>query len=125
MSFEAAGYTPAQFSTQGSVVLDGTGAGTVTLQATGKRWMITSANVLASTRVLEARCRVYLGTIMPLNVIDGTYSGSSGDTSDTVYYLEQGQSVSYQWTGGDVGATATVKISGMQLVVDRGFRAVR
>jgi hypothetical protein len=114
----------ARFSTNSNVTLDVNGYGAIRLAPAGQKWQITSTNVLCSTRVAEARCRVYIGQVSDSNVIDGTYSGSSGDTSDTVYYLNDGEAMWVEWSGGDPGAIATVKINGWTSVPNRGFRAV-
>jgi len=113
-----------------SVVLDSNGNGQIRMAPLDKKWQIDSSNVLCSLLpgqtmpVKEALCRVYVGQVAALNQVDGTYSGSSGDTSDTVMYLTQGQAVFFVWTGGDVGVTATVQIGFWQSVPAGGFRAV-
>ncbi len=114
----------ARFTKSDSVTLDANGTGVVRMAPAGQKWQITLTNVLCSTRVAEARCRVFIGQVSDINCIDGTYSGSSGDTSDSVFYLEDGEAMFVQWEGGDVGATATVKITGWTSVPERGFRAV-
>lgn len=121
--------TQALLSVGGQVVLvdDGTGltgTGIVRLAPTGEQWEIHNTNVLCSTRTNESLCRVYRDQIGDIYVIDGTYSGSSGDTSDTVIQLTDGQPLYYVWTGGDIGATATVRVTGFKSPPTGGFRAV-
>jgi hypothetical protein len=113
-----------RFSQQSQVVLDANGYGLIRLAPTGQKWEVTSTNVLCSSRVLESRCRIYLDQVGDAYAIDGTYSGSSGDTSDTVHYLTDGQPMFIEWSGGDVGATASVRIIGWASVMGMGFRAV-
>ena len=109
---------------RGTVVLNGTGYGYVRLSPQGEKWEIRRTFVQCSTRTNEARCVVYGQQIGEQYALDGTYSGSSGDTSDTVIYLEDGQPLFVEWSGGDAGATAVVTISGWRSVPDGGFRAV-
>lgn len=47
----------------------------------------------------------------PSSMIDGSYSGDQ-DTSDTAYSLSFGQTVIGVWSGGDIGAIATLTLSG-------------
>lgn len=112
----------------GQVVLDSNGYGFVRLAPAGQKWQITRTNVMASIPgvpiILQAKAVVYLGQISPVNVTDGSYAGSSGDTSDTQIFLNDGQPIFVEWTGGDPGATATVVINGWTSVPGRGFRAV-
>lgn len=122
----------ARFALQQSVVLDGSGNGTIRFAPTDKKWQLTNYSVKCTllagqTRpVNEAQCNVYIGAISDLNRIDGTYSGSSGDVSNENVYLEQAQAIFFVFTGGDATTTATAKITGWQEVqTGRGFRAIR
>ena len=113
-----------RFSMQQQITLDANGYGYIRLAPAGKKWQITSINVLCSTHVLEARARIYVDQIGDAYAIDGTYSGSSGDTSDTVFYLTDGQPMYVEWSGGDVGTIASVRVLGWASVMNMGFRAV-
>lgn len=113
-----------RFNTQGNVTLDANGDGTLRFAPTGEKWEVDRVHVRCSSRVSEAQCRIYLAQQRPDTVIDGTYSGSSGDTTDTRIYLEDGQPMFIEWTGGDPGATATATVSGWKSTPAGGFRAV-
>lgn len=108
----------------GSITLDGSGNGTVRLAPAGEKWEVRRTRVECSTSTTEAVVRLYRNQVAPRYVIDGTESGSTGDTSDTVYFLEDGVGVIVEWTGGDPGATATVTLSGWRSNPIGGFRAV-
>lgn len=120
--------TASRFNTQGSTVLATVvgvaGYGAIRFSPSGEKWEITRTHVRCSTSVSEAECRIYFGQIRPDTVLDGTYSGSSGDTTDTPIYLEDGQAIFIVWSGGDDGATAFVTLSGWKSTPDGGFRAV-
>lgn len=116
--------TATRLDTNGSVTLDALGNGNVRLAPRGEKWEINRIFVACSTRNKEAQCRIYINHIAPLNSIDGTYSGSSGDTSDTQHYLEDGQALYVAWTGGDPNAVATVTVSGWRSDPEGGFRVI-
>lgn len=107
-----------------TVPLNANGYGYVRIGPSGEKWEITHMHVEVSSRVSEAVCKVYRGQIASNRVVEGTYSGSTGDTSDTKHYLEDGSGLFIEWTGGDANATATVTVSGWKSVPDGGFRAV-
>lgn len=121
----------ARFTLQESVVLDGSGNGQIRMAPTDKKWSITNYAVKCTLLpgetfpVSEAQCNVYIGSVSDVNRIEGTFSGSSGDQSDTRVDLEQGHGIFFVWTGGDAGTTATAKIIGYQSVpAGRGFRSL-
>lgn len=107
-----------------SVVLDANGNGRVRFQASGQKIQIISTRVSVSTNVKEAIATIYKGNIGATYQIEGSLAGSSGDTSDTNFYLNDGESIYIVWIGGDVGATATATVSGWASVPGRGFRAI-
>lgn len=108
-----------------SAIVDATNTATIRVAPAAEDWQIDYTNVLCSTRVLEARCRIYTPQIGDLYAVDGTYSGSSGDTSDTQHILYDGTPMFIQWTGADIGSTVTVTLNGWKTVGDGGFRAIR
>lgn len=113
-----------RFTTQGNVTLDASGNGQIEFRPAGHKWEIDSLTVTVSSRTLEARARVYAGYVGDNYYLDGTYSGSSGDTSDTRHYLHDGEALIVRWEGGDVGATATCVIRGWESTNQGGFLAV-
>jgi hypothetical protein len=80
--------------------------------------MVSVVSVSVSTNVLEAQCKVYIGTgVGQATFVDGTLSGSSGDSTDRVAHaLYPGQIIFAVWTGGDIGSTATVNVVGTRQV---------
>ena len=104
-----------------SVKLDASGNGTVKVGPIGHRetWFPETASASASSAVLEAACRIYVGPSPTASYFrDGTLSGSTGDSTDRV----SGTTVSLPWSvwavwsGGDVGAIATLNVSGTKTV---------
>jgi hypothetical protein len=102
-----------RFNRSASVVLDAAGDGELQIQPPGMDWEIISTVVSTSTRVLEPECRLTKNGTDDGAMVDGTYAGS-WDVSDTVIPLQAGDVLYVAWTGGDVGATATVRVSGWQ-----------
>lgn len=99
------------------VKLDGSGNGTVKLgpRSHGETWHPEVASVKVSTATAEAACKIYLGhTATDDNFLDGTFSGSSGDSTDRVSGnpLWLGNYIFAVWSGGDAGATATLSVIG-------------
>jgi hypothetical protein len=98
----------------------GTGTGTASIRPTGfgEVWQNITVSVHCSTNVSEATCRIYVGGAASSQFFaDGTTWGSTGDSSDNMPpTVPGGQSVFAQWTGGDVGATAYLVITGTRQV---------
>lgn len=103
-----------------SVTLDGSGDGTVRMVPSGGSltWLPSSVSVSASSNVNEASCKIYIGpSASPQYFVDGTLSGSTGDSTGRVsgYSVDtHGNSLWAVWSGGDAGATATMSVSGTQ-----------
>jgi len=104
-------------------VVDGTGTATVRFAPTGENWEVNRLTVKVSTRVLEAKAAYYLTAIGDSYLQEETYSGSSGDTTDTSLFLVDGDALYVQWTGADIGAIATATLRGWRSVPVGGFRA--
>jgi hypothetical protein len=104
----------------GSVVLDGSGNGTVQITPIGpnEHWLPTTAAVKTTRPIVnEANCIIYIGQkVDDNNFVDQTLSGSSGDATGKV----TGYDVSHRtdryifavWSGGDAGARATLIVNG-------------
>lgn len=112
-----------QFQDVGNVVLDASGNGSVRLAPVGTDWYVDRVSVKCSTHVLESTCKIYLGQIQDSYFVAGTLSGSTGDASigDNLLVTD-GTALWAVWSGGDVGAIATINIFGRQSVPHRGFR---
>jgi len=104
----------------GTVVLDGSGNGTVQLTPDGPRehWQPANAAVKVSTNNALAVCRSYVGpSATDQYFVDASYDGSTGDNTDRVaghdvYRAGPYPSVWAVWSGGDPGATATLILTG-------------
>lgn len=93
------------------VTLGAGGVGTITFGPgrPGEVWTVNRISCQVSTQILEAQFKVYRGSVGIASFITGSVSGSTGDTDDGINErLNAGEYLSVQWTGGDVGATATV-----------------
>lgn len=99
------------------ITLNGSGAGTAKLGPLTARevWYPDSASVKANSNPTnEATCLIYQGpdATQP-NFRDGTFSGSSGDSTDKVSLItRKGQFIWAVWTGGDAGQQATLNVTG-------------
>ncbi len=102
----------------GYTTLDGNGNGTLKMvpDGGGTTWQPASVSVKCSTNNSEATCQVYIGpTPDDAYFVDGTLSGSSGDSTTNVagYQVDtRGNSLWAVWSGGDPGAQATMQVSG-------------
>jgi hypothetical protein len=107
--------TPQVLDEQGSVVLDASGNGTVTLQPESFRtWMVTTINVRttqATTQVPVPQCTVYLGSIGDGQIIAQTWMGNRATATGNTL-VQPSQPLIIQWTNGVAGTTATVSLYG-------------
>jgi len=93
------------------ITLDGSGNASVIFGPgrPNELWTVNRVSCGVSTKVLEAQFKLYRGNVGPGSFISGSVSGSTGDTDDGLNeVLNAGEYLTAQWTGGDVGATATV-----------------
>lgn len=103
-----------------SVTLDGSGNGTLRMvpYSGSLAWLPSVVSVSASSNNAEASCKIFIGaTATAQYFVDGTLSGSTGDSSGSVsgYQVDtHGNSLWAVWTGGDPGATATMVVSGTE-----------
>lgn len=97
------------------VTLNAQGTGVVRLSPGryGVTWFLTQASVIASSAVKEAKAQLSSFPYM----LPGSNSGSSGDTTGLDLTLTASQEISCTWTGGDVGAVATLTVSGQMNIV--------
>lgn len=106
------------------VTLSGAGAGTARIGPRNAReiWTPALASVGTSQASVtnEAQCKVYQGEAPTQDhYVDGTLSGSTGDSTDHVYGpLYTGQYVWAVWTGGDAGAPAYLNVTGTKTIGD-------
>lgn len=108
-----------QFTGSGQVKLDATGQGQCSVGPAGVDWVIRTTTVSTSTAVKKAQANTYKGGVSQANLVDGTNSGN-GDTSDTVILLQAGEQLFCQWTGGDAGAMAFLRITGLAWPAGQG-----
>lgn len=101
------------FEVSGRTVLDGTGAGQVTVYPPGNRdAVVTLQTVSTSTAVKQPTALVYKGSVASQAALaEGSYTGAN-DASDTRIMLRSGQPLTCAWSGGDVGAAAVYTIAG-------------
>ena len=99
-----------------SVQLDNTGSGKAQIGPLSalEVWHPTNVHVSVSSAINEAQCSIYVGdNTDQRNFRDGTFSGSSGDsTGDIVDVVKAGHYVIAVWTGGDALASATLTVTG-------------
>lgn len=103
-----------------SVTLDGSGNGTLKMVPYGGSltWLPTVVSVKASSATAEASCKIYIGPA-PTDqwFVDGTLSGSTGDSTDQVGGRPvdtHGNALWAVWAGGDAGAQATMTVAGTE-----------
>lgn len=96
--------------------LDAAGNGTAVLQVPAlETWHLTRVAVSATSNTSEPEARVYIGSVIPSNLLGGTYSGSL-DSSDETQDVQPGQRIYCVWSGGDPGASATLSVFGTKTV---------
>lgn len=95
-----------------SVVLDGSGDGSVTFQPDSFRtWTVTGINVetdQAPTATPVPRCRALLAG----RLIAQTWMGNGSTASGSPETVQPSQQLTVEWTGGVPGSRATVYLSG-------------
>lgn len=76
-----------------------------------EKWNIDGYSVASTSSVLVPTVRIYRGSENPSSLVEGTYSGNL-DHSDTKLTLMNGEALLAVWSGADVGAQCTFKITG-------------
>lgn len=108
----------------GSVKLDGSGNGTLRMVPFGgqETWLPSAVSVKTGQSMItnEAQCRIYVGpSASDQYFVDGTLSGSTGDSTDRVNGMQVDTHGSYLWavwTGGDAGASGVMVVTGTRQV---------
>lgn len=107
-----------------TVVLDGSGNGTIKMRPDGSReyWLpigaaVRAPNPAGGVPANEATCAIYAGPkVADPYIVESTYSGSSGDSTGRLEGHTIGRNadpyIIAVWTGGDPGATATLRVWG-------------
>ena len=112
--------TPQQqpLNENGTVTLDSDGNGTLAMKPWGGSvtWQPTLVSVSVETNTSEASCKIYIGpSATAPYFVDGTLSGSTGDSSAKVSGFgvdTHGNTLWAVWEGGDSGAVATMQVNG-------------
>lgn len=99
---------------------DASGVAAASIQVgPNQRWKVTLMNS-RTTSSTQTRCTVYRGAIGQRQ-LDFSRTGNQ-DTSPTDIELQQGETLSVQWTGGTPGAVASLDIEGkVYLAGKRGY----
>jgi hypothetical protein len=97
-----------------NVTLDSTGYGTVQIGPHGMDWKISYLAVKATPNTVEATVKVYRNVLSDYGFQELTNSGSSGDNTDTIWYLHDGEFLIVEWSLGYAGAVAVVTVKGLQ-----------
>lgn len=102
-----------------SVVLDGSGNGTVTFQPNGSNARVTNLFVKVSDVTAQAVCTIYRGQMDDVHAINVTQSGSTGAAATGVIDVQDGETLYVRWVGGTPGATATATFIGQTVPFER------
>lgn len=102
----------------GQTILDANGNGALQIgpDKFNESWQIDVVTISVSTHVIEPQFKIYRGSSTAVtSLIGGSHSGSfDSDTSFNYTLNPQGQ-LTCVWSGGDVGAVATVVFHGKQI----------
>jgi hypothetical protein len=107
------------------VTLSALGAGTAQLGPTSARetWhpaiVSVKTNQAPTAIVNEAQCKIYVGPdATDPSFVDGTLSGSTGDSSENVsgQEVDCGEYVFAVWSGGDSGAQGRLNVQGTKVI---------
>jgi len=108
--------TDVPFQDSRSVVLNGSGNGSVTFGPQRNQWQMERVSVSVSSNANEPSANIYRGTANAGTFISGTYSGSNDTDSDfRDRPMWPGEFYTCVWTDGDPGATATVSFGGYEV----------
>lgn len=96
------------------VTLDGSGTGSIRIAPSAADWVISGMSVNVSTTVNESKVLICADQPGDAYIVDSSRTGSSGDTTDTVFNVPDGHCLWVIWQDGDAGATATVNYYGTE-----------
>jgi hypothetical protein len=103
-----------------SVVLSGTGAGSVTIgpQTPGIVWYPsgTAVTVTPVSTTVISQFSLYNGNAGAANFIGGTYTGDNNSNGITGITMYTGAFLTGVWTGGNPGARATLTVIGTMTI---------
>ena len=85
----------------------------------GEEWHIDATQCLVTGSTSETRLQIFInGTT---RMVEGSYSGNQ-DNSNTAFHLRSGEKLYYLFTRGDVGADASIILTGKRIVAGkRGY----
>lgn len=101
-----------RFRYSASATVDGSGSASIRIAPSAKNWVIEYLTVRCSSKVLESLVSLYENQIGADYLIDTSFSGSSGDTTDTRIVVPDGYCIWIVWTGADIGGTVTATFTG-------------
>lgn len=93
--------------------LDASGSGAIELKPTshGETWLVTSASIKVSSNTVEPEFNLYSNGVF----IDGTFDGSLNATG-LYEILATNQPMRGEWSGGDSGAIAQLRLGGWRFL---------
>jgi hypothetical protein len=107
-----------QLDAFGSVVLDASGNGVVTMQPDAwQTWTVTSINVRTDQGITATpvpQCTVYLGDRSPGQIVAQTWMGNRASAGGSPLTVQPSQQLLVEWTNGVPGTRATVSLYGTQ-----------
>lgn len=97
-----------------TVTLNGSGTGTVVLgpAKSNERWEVSTVSFSVSSNNSEPTAKCYRDNVSNTTFIGGTYSGSFDSDPAFNFTVYPGRKLAIQWTNGDPGAIATVRLYG-------------
>jgi hypothetical protein len=107
------------------ITLNGSGVGTAQLGPVSARetWyplvVSVKTNQAPGAIVNEAQCKIYAGAdTSDSNYVDGTLSGSTGDSTGNVagQEVDCGEYVFAVWSGGDAGVQGRLNVQGSKVI---------
>ena len=97
-----------------SVTLDASGNGTVTIGPVNQFqvWNVTNEGCTVTSNVKEPVFKLFLSNGLSAGAFLGGTNQGSNDSDDLAVTLYPGMKLTGRWTGGDVGAVATLALTG-------------